>query len=147
MVSLASDDLPKTLDQWRRKGAHSREEEKFPRDMWDPLEPFFLSIGYTLWKKASYILTIEPPNDAPRKQDEYACRIPYNDLPENRYNFWMEVRPIIRCFLYIQNPDSGRRLRAPSIAPLGQPTIVMFSSASWLLAKTAARASAMHCPV
>jgi len=38
---------PKTLLEWRVQ--QNQPEGAYPREMWTPLEPFFLSHGYTLW--------------------------------------------------------------------------------------------------
>jgi hypothetical protein len=66
---------PKTLQEWRN--CKNKPPNTFPRYMWKPLEPFFLSQGYTLWGPSEQ-LYLEPPNDAPRTLDNFSHDTKYN---------------------------------------------------------------------
>jgi hypothetical protein len=72
---------PKTLEEWR-----NHEAKCYPRGIWVPLEPFFLSHGYALWQPP-FSLYPMPPNDAPRAPDGFAYRTVYCEIKPNVRHF------------------------------------------------------------
>ena len=74
---------PKTLLEWRLQ--QNQPEGAYPREMWTPLEPFFLSRGYTLWiqlgPKDGDAMTLRAPDDTPRASDPFVYLTPYNTVP------------------------------------------------------------------
>jgi len=59
-----------------------------PRNVWVPLESFFLSHGYTLWQP-QFSMYPTPPNDAPRTPDGFAYRTEYCENKPNIQHFDM----------------------------------------------------------
>ena len=90
----SSVDPPQTLQEWRNR--KNQPKGLFPRHMWMPFETFFVDQGYMLWQPSQYMaLYVKPPNDEPRRQDEYALRTMYNDIePISAPQFDMLVGPI-----------------------------------------------------
>ena len=76
------DTPPKTLEEWRHLKPPLEEGAPFincdvcPRNVWIPLESFFLSHGYTLWQPRNSLYQ-KPPNDAPRTPDGFTYRTIY----------------------------------------------------------------------
>jgi hypothetical protein len=74
---------PKTLLEWRMQ--QNQPEGAYPRDMWTPLEPFFLSHGYTLWikfgPKDGDSMILRAPDETPRAPDPFVYEAPYNRVP------------------------------------------------------------------
>jgi len=72
---------PQTLLEWRMRPA----DTTYPREMWTPLEPFFLSHGYNLWiqlgPKDGDAMTLRAPDDTPRASDPFVYSTPYNTVP------------------------------------------------------------------
>ena len=82
---------PKTLDEWRNQKLPVGEYGGgIPRHVWVPLEPFFLSQGYTLWQPSNTLHPI-PPNDEPRAPDGFAYRTVYCEIKPNVPNFGLIV--------------------------------------------------------
>jgi hypothetical protein len=67
---------PQTLQEWR--DCKNLPQDAFPRKMWTPPEPFFLSHGYTLWGPPHEVY-LRPPNDAPHTPDGFFHNTKYND--------------------------------------------------------------------
>ena len=81
----------KTLQEWRSQKLHrALGYNPVPRNVWIPLEPFFLSHGYTLWQPG-YSLYPIPPNDAPRAPDGFVYRTEYCEIKPNVWHFDMIV--------------------------------------------------------
>jgi hypothetical protein len=79
---------PKTLQEWRDLEPRPEGYRRgvCPRNVWTPLESFFLSQGYTLWQPP-LSLHLKPPNDAPRTPDGFAYRTIYCIEPyEHHFN-------------------------------------------------------------
>ncbi|KAF8523030.1 kinase-like domain-containing protein [Gautieria morchelliformis] len=78
--AFTRDTLPKTLRDWRASGWEP--EGTTPRDVWTPLEPFFLEQGLTLWKSAD-IPTIPffmiPGKGFPRSPDGFVYSAAVSD--------------------------------------------------------------------
>jgi hypothetical protein len=75
----SSVDPPQTLQEWRNQ--KNQPKGVFPRLMWTPLEAFFIDQGYKLWQpNQSMALHLKPPNDEPRRQDQYTHRTLYNEI-------------------------------------------------------------------
>ena len=94
---------PKTLQEWRTQKPLPVPGYKYsprPRNVWIPLEPFFLSNGYTLWQP-QYALYPEPPNDEPRAPDGFVYRTEY-----------CETKPNVRHFDLIVSQTSYLLLRS-----------------------------------
>jgi hypothetical protein len=82
---------PKTLQEWRNQKPHPVQGySPRPRNVWIPLEPFFLSHGYTLWQP-QFSLYPTPPNDAPRAPDGFVYRTVYCEIKPNVRHFDMIV--------------------------------------------------------
>src|SRR5882762_6080782 len=74
-------------------GAHSpngqckrtKAEGTYPRQMWMPLEPFFLSHGYTLWIQHGPVggraMTLKSPDNTPSAPDPFIYSTPYQKGP------------------------------------------------------------------
>jgi hypothetical protein len=73
-VDLSS--LPATLKDWRSAG-HSNDDD-LPRNVWNPLAPFFESLGYKLWIPGIFF-SLKPPNTDERMPDGFAYRTWMND--------------------------------------------------------------------
>ena len=85
--------VPKTLQEWRSQKLHP--EGAYPRSVWTPLESFFLSHGYILWRPPpSGSLYQRPPNDAPRAPDGFAYRTVYCEVKPNVARFDMIVSQV-----------------------------------------------------
>jgi hypothetical protein len=73
---------PQTLLEWRMQ---QNQPDAYPREMWTPLEPFFLSHGYNLWiqlgPKDGDAMTLRAPDDTPRASDPFVYLTPYNTVP------------------------------------------------------------------
>ena len=58
--------------------------------MWTPLEPFFLSHGYTLWIQLGPVdgdaMTLRSPDDTPCAPDHFVYSTPYQKNPPT-YNY------------------------------------------------------------
>jgi hypothetical protein len=74
---------PQTLLEWRMQ--QNQPEGTFPRQMWTPLEPFFLSHGYTLWIQLGPVdgdaMTLRSPDNTPRAPDPFVYSTPYQKGP------------------------------------------------------------------
>jgi hypothetical protein len=71
-VPFTRSTLPKTLRDWRTSGWEPKGTT--PRDVWTPLEPFFLEQGLILWKKhytRSFQFYLLPDNNIPRCPDGF----------------------------------------------------------------------------
>ena len=91
-TAVHSESAPKTLQEWRSQ-KHLPAVEGYsprPRNVWIPLEPFFLSHGYTLWGPR-YSMYPTPPNDEPRTPDGFAYRTVYCEIKPNVPHFDMIV--------------------------------------------------------
>jgi len=80
---LANAHSPQTLLEWRMQ--KNQPEGTFPRQMWTPLEPFFLSHGYTLWIQLGPVegdaMTLRSPDTTPRAPDPFVYSTPYQKGP------------------------------------------------------------------
>jgi len=78
--------LPKTLRDWRTSGWEPK--GTFPRDVWTPLEQFFLEQGLTLWTYTkSRDLRTCPPNNLPRSPDAFVYSTSVSDArPQPNYD-------------------------------------------------------------
>ncbi|KAF8487762.1 hypothetical protein JB92DRAFT_2758770 [Gautieria morchelliformis] len=87
-VPFTRDTLPKTLRDWRTSGWEPKGTT--PRDVWTPLEQFFLERGLTLWKKCYTRyrhLYLVPGNDLPRSPDGFVYSTPVSDTrPESGFD-------------------------------------------------------------
>ena len=70
---------PKTLQEWRSQELKLHLGGSYPRNVWTPLESFFLSQGYILWQSPSSLYQ-RPPNDAPRAPDGFAYKTVYCEI-------------------------------------------------------------------
>jgi hypothetical protein len=101
--SIATVHPPQTLLEWRKQ--QNQPEDMTPRQMWTPLEPFFLSQGYTLWVQLGTVdgdaMTLRTPNDEPRAVDPFAYSTPYNEGPPSfdRTLFFTNVSRDLYFFL------------------------------------------------
>ena len=82
--------VPTTLRNWKSSGWES--ESTVPRDVWTPLEQFFLEQGLTLWKKSEtcFHLLLIPHNGLLRSPDGFVYTTPLNDV-RDRDNFYLVV--------------------------------------------------------
>jgi len=86
---------PKTLLEWRVQ--QNQPEGAYPREMWTPLEPFFLSHGYTLWiqlgPKGGDAMSLRAPDDTPRAPDPFVYSTQYTTVTftHRRYLFLSKV--------------------------------------------------------
>ena len=69
--------LPDTLIKWRSSGHDVK--GKIPRDIWTPLEPYFQTLGYTLWTPC-WSINLIPPNLNERAPDGFGYRTFMNDV-------------------------------------------------------------------
>lgn len=72
--------LPKTLRDWRTSGWEPKGTT--PRDVWIPLEQFFLEQGLTLWKGGSNTVLqffMLPGGGFPRSPDGFVYSTPVSD--------------------------------------------------------------------
>jgi hypothetical protein len=79
-TSFTRGTLPKTLRDWRASGWEPKGTT--PRDVWTPLEPFFLEQGLTLWKRGSSTILqffMVPGKDFPRSPDGFVYSTPIGD--------------------------------------------------------------------
>ena len=80
---LSRTNYPQTLLEWRKQ--KYQPEGTYPRQMWTPLEPFFLSHGYTLWiqlgPKDGDAMTLRSPDNTPRAPDPFVYSTPYQKGP------------------------------------------------------------------
>lgn len=76
-----------TLQEWRNI---SVTDGKF-RAVWTPLEPFFVSKGYTLFISTDLFLKVTAPNSEERTNDGYAYKTPYNNIGIHASEFDMGV--------------------------------------------------------
>ena len=105
---------PKSLQEWRYQKPHPVPgNSPRPRNVWIPLEPFFLSQGYTLWQPQFAMYPMPPsPNDAPRAPDGFVYRTVY-----------CETEPNVRHFDLIVSQSSYLLLRSDSDIYLFKSTI------------------------
>jgi hypothetical protein len=78
--ALTHNTLPKTLRDWRASGWEPKGTT--PRDVWIPLEPFFLEKGLTLWRYGSIPMRpfyVVPGKDFPRSPDGFVYSTPVSD--------------------------------------------------------------------
>ena len=103
---------PKSLQEWRYQKPHPVPgHSPRPRNVWIPLEPFFLSQGYTLWQP-QFAMYPMPPNDAPRAPDGFVYRTVY-----------CETEPNVRHFDLIVSQTSYLLLKSDSNIYLFKSTI------------------------
>ena len=83
---------PKTLQEWRfQKLLPVGEYEPRPRNVWIPLESFFLSHGFTLWPQPATRMHPYPPSNAPRAPDGFVYRTIYCEVKPNIAHFDLVV--------------------------------------------------------
>lgn len=100
--------IPKSLEEWRK----SQPEGGVCRDVWRPLEEFFNSHNYTLWRgprdpNPMFNFYLFPPNDHHRAHDGFAYRTRYNkDNREiDRFAALVSLFELV-CNLAVQKPDT-----------------------------------------
>ena len=131
---------PKTLQEWRSQELKLHLGGSYPRNVWTPLESFFLSQGYILWQSPSSLYQ-RPPNDAPRAPDGFAYKTVYCEIePKSSRHFDMIVS---KTSMLLHRSDTlSRALFTVQRARL---TIATSWSAWWLLVKTVVKGIACLC--
>jgi hypothetical protein len=86
-VDLGS--LPATLKDWRSAGHLTKGDR--PRNVWNPLAPFFESLGYKLWIIAMpdepALYTLMPQNTDERMPDGFSYRTCIDDAYPHEPSF------------------------------------------------------------